>query len=458
MQNLALGANPSLNNIVPLRSDSPVSVPETSAPETTEPKADTWPLEYSKGGAVVRVFKTTRKDDYTFFTVAYYQDGARKREVLADEAAARRRARKVRDDLADGEPHAAGMRLEDVRAYQSALRFLETTGVSLETACREYAEIISLLRSLPLTVSPVHAVSDYVERRADLVEGKTVEQVVDELLTAKEAGLATRIGGRATKVSTKYLTQLRLVLERFEKEVSGPITDVTAKRVNAFVASLTHQVGDRQEPVSGRTRNNYLEAIRTLFAFAKLHHYVPSDTKIFTELISWDEADFEIEIYTPAEITQLLAAADKDLKPVLAIGAFAGLRYFEITRLDWAEVNLAARHIEVKAKKAKTRARRLVPISKNLSAWLEKYKESSGPVWPHSEAYLAERLCDCARAAGMKWKHNALRHSFISYRVAQIKDVNQVALEAGNSPEIIFQHYRELVSEKEAKVWFRITH
>jgi hypothetical protein len=57
----------------------------------------------------------------------------------------------------------------------------------------------------------------------------------------------------------------------------------------------------------------------------------------------------------------------------------------------------------------------------------------------------------------VKWKPNALRHSFISYQVAEIKNVAQVALEAGNSPDIIFQHYRELVTEETAKAWFGIT-
>ena len=31
-----------------------------------------------------------------------------------------------------------------------------------------------------------------------------------------------------------------------------------------------------------------------------------------------------------------------------------------------------------------------------------------------------------------------------------------MALEAGNSPQIIFQHYRELVRPKDAKSWFSI--
>ena len=137
-------------------------------------------------------------------------------------------------------------------------------------------------------------------------------------------------------------------------------------------------------------------------------------------------------------------------------GGFAGLRTAEIERLDWTEVNLAGKFIELKAK-AKTRARRLVPITPNLAAWLEKCKQDEGPVWPQSLPYLFELQRDAAKAAGVKWKHNALRHSFISYQVAEIKNVAQVALEAGNSPDIIFQHYRELVTEETAKGWFGIT-
>jgi len=56
----------------------------------------------------------------------------------------------------------------------------------------------------------------------------------------------------------------------------------------------------------------------------------------------------------------------------------------------------------------------------------------------------------------VEWKHNALRHSFISYRVAAIQNVPQVALEAGNSPAMIFANYREVVTPEDAKTWFAI--
>jgi hypothetical protein len=57
---------------------------------------------------------------------------------------------------------------------------------------------------------------------------------------------------------------------------------------------------------------------------------------------------------------------------------------------------------------------------------------------------------------GFAWKHNALRHSFISYRVAQTQNVAQVALEAGNSPRVVFSNYRELVRPADAAKWFGI--
>jgi len=158
--------------------------------------------------------------------------------------------------------------------------------------------------------------------------------------------------------------------------------------------------------------------------------------------------------------------AKDDLIPFIAIGAFAGLRHAEIQRLDWAEIRFDDGLIEVKASKAKTASRRLVPITDNLKLWLTPHKKAAGPVCRYvnmskqlmwlaqdvHKAWQAEK-----EAGAFEWKHNALRHSFISYRVADIQNVAQVALEAGNSPRMVFSNYRELVRPVDAKVWFAIT-
>ena len=51
---------------------------------------------------------------------------------------------------------------------------------------------------------------------------------------------------------------------------------------------------------------------------------------------------------------------------------------------------------------------------------------------------------------------NAMRHSFGSYWLAKFKDINLLAAEMGNSPEVIERHYRKAVREKEGKQYWAI--
>jgi integrase len=180
-----------------------------------------------------------------------------------------------------------------------------------------------------------------------------------------------------------------------------------------------------------------------------------------------DEKSGEIQIFTPEELVRILSTAREELIPWLAIAAFAGLRSSEIQRLDWSEISLtgdAEPHILVKSSKAKTGSRRLVPVSDNLARWLARCAKSEGRVsaFDNMSKQIDWLVADMNRdheKRGLKkfaWKRNAMRHSFISYRLAIIKVTGQVALEAGNSPQMVFKHYRQLVTEKAAQQWFGI--
>ena len=104
---------------------------------------------------------------------------------------------------------------------------------------------------------------------------------------------------------------------------------------------------------------------------------------------------------------------------------------------------------------------RLAPIPENLHAWLSPLAKKAGPVWPRGQnwkkrerAVTAAQIAT-ARSAGMlPWRHNSLRHSFCTYRVAATQDVPRMALEAGSSASTIFVHYRALATEVEGKAWF----
>ena len=116
-------------------------------------------------------------------------------------------------------------------------------------------------------------------------------------------------------------------------------------------------------------------------------------------------------------------------------------------------IDLERRFITIRAGQAKTASRRIVPISDNLRQWLLPHV-GKGLVVPSAETY--RKVTNLSRRLGIEWPHNVLRHSFISYRIAKIKNANEVALEAGNSPDIIFRHYRELATEEQAAAWFAI--
>jgi integrase len=157
---------------------------------------------------------------------------------------------------------------------------------------------------------------------------------------------------------------------------------------------------------------------------------------------------------------------DERFVPFVALGGLAGLRSIEILRLEWTDVWFAKGFIEVGRSKSKTATRRLVPICPALHAWLKPFAKKSGPILPdiRDEAQFW-RLLRAGKSAlndengkpRVNLVHNGLRHSYCSYRLAVAKSAAQVALEAGNSPKMLFEHYRELVTEAEGNEWFSLT-
>ena len=148
--------------------------------------------------------------------------------------------------------------------------------------------------------------------------------------------------------------------------------------------------------------------------------------------------------------------------PLIVIGGFAGFRHAEIQRLDWEDIDLAEGFIEVKAHKAKTKTRRIVPIKDNLKAFLQPISKKSGKVVTviNTSKELgktsAKTADEAKELAALEWKHNALRHTYISARIAECADVSRVADEAGNSPQIIRTNYLKRMRPAAAIEWFGI--
>jgi integrase len=236
-------------------------------------------------------------------------------------------------------------------------------------------------------------------------------------------------------------------LEKFAAAFPCNISDVSAVQIQEWL--------DGQK-LSAQSYQNNRRVVNTLFNFAmdKKRRYVRDNVVDDVDEVDIDER--EPEIFTPDEARSLMANASEDFLPQMAIGLFAGVRSAEIQRLTWDKIDFKERHIILKAGVAKTGARRIVPMHDNLFEWLAPYADKKGKLWEFTDDAFDKRLAATAKAAGIEWKHNAPRHSFISYAFAATDDEAKVASWAGNSPKMIQKHYRKLVTKAEAQKYFAI--
>ena len=361
------------------------------------------------------------------FCVDAVLGGNRKRITRTSLEAAKTEARRLLAQISTGRQTEGFLSIAEAEDYRLAKEKVRPHGVSLLTAIEEW---ISLRTKVGKLIP------------------KPVPEIVEELLTAKEL----------EGVSKRHLEDRRSRLHRFADDFQGRIDHITAAEMDRWL---------NEKKISTRTKNNYRGAIQQLFRFAQSRRYLSRDERLATDDIpELRVKEGAIEIYTPHQLALLLAQSPTNLISFFALGAFAGLRTQEIMRVEWSDIRFTQDVIEVAAAKAKTASRRLVPICAALHEWLEPLKKASGHVMdfrsytPFERARV--RFCDSGiqvrdRRVKFEWKTNALRHSYATYRLADVRDAARVALEMGNSPSMLFRNYRELVTEQQAHEWFALT-
>ena len=390
-----------------------------------------FPQRVKCGSCSVTIYSTPTKGR-ELYTLCYYgEDGRRLRPAFADYEAAKAHADEVVEKLARGQADVLTLNGHERAVYMRAVEALRSSGVSLDAAVQQFVEAFKLLNGASL----LEAAKLFAAQQPAGIVHKRVSEVVDELLAAKKEK------GR----SALYIKDLRLRLTRFADAFACPIANVTSADIERFLQSLS---------LSARSTNNFRLVVGTLVNFAKKRGYVAQSHRSVLDVEKETEDEGEVEVFTPAEIQTLLASAKEDLLPAVVIGAFAGLRSEEIRRLDWADVKMREGHIEVRKAITKTRVRRFVTMHANLKAWLMPHVRESGPVCEY--ANYGNQLLKLAKVSGVEWKRNGLRHSFVSYRVAESDDIQKTSIEAGNSPKVITQNYLKCVTKEQAVKWFSV--
>jgi len=385
------------------------------------------------GSSVVKIYRDKKKGGGIYYRVGFYKGGKRCFEHFSDLDRAKAQAEAKAKQLSRGDLDALQITGKDRLIYGRALEAIRPFNIPLDTAALEYADAKKTLNGLSLD----KAVAFYMRHHGHGITRKSVAVAVDEIIEAK----------RANGLSELYLADLGYRLGAFKEAFHCDLCALTPEDVRTFFNALR---------LSSRSFNNYRNTLRTFFTFAQTRDWLSKESDLLASIDFRKEKSSPVEIFQPSEMAALLKLATPELAACLALAAFAGLRAEEIVRLEWSDIERRPGFIEIAAHKAKTAARRLVPITPNLTRWLAIAPRKQSLVWSGTRRWFFTATTRLAAKAEVKWKHNALRHSFISYRLGEVQDVNRVALEAGNSPRMIFQHYRELCTPAEAKMWFAL--
>ncbi|MHC1768159.1 MAG: tyrosine-type recombinase/integrase [Verrucomicrobiia bacterium] len=336
-----------------------------------------------------------------------------------------------------------------------ALRIATGKRVSLHGALSEYAEAVEQLSGLVLGDSHLSGVSlsEAIRQFRNVVacvKRAPIADAVADYLKYRESRAKAKAGERP-KRSPVYEYHVTFWLNQFaETFPATAVCDLTKDHLDTYIAQFSE--------LSAKTRNDRRAAVKMFLGWCKEKDYLPQNHRLFeaTGFKAEDKDDMVIDFYRPNELRALLSAADADVLPVIALNALGGLRIEECLRLDWSEVWSTPGHVEVSARIAKGRKRRMVVMGESLAQWLEPYRQCTGRVCDLNPMQFNRRFVSLRESLKIPARRNGLRHGFVTYHLGVHSDENLTAQQAGNSPQMIHEHYKAPATKAEAEKWFSV--
>lgn len=384
------------------------------------------PIVITKGWAKVTIYECKVREKYLTYFVCWRVGKSRQRRGLASLMEARKEAKIIVDQLADGSAlPAEGITMRDLMYYRSCEKKLN--GVPLD-----------------------RAVSAYLQTNPSEVKETRVAELVAEFLAKNESSQ----NSKAQKVT------MRTILKRFNQKINKPISLVTVQDIDQYLSDPTY---------APRTLHNQRSTLIVLFNYARRKGYLPEDRKHAAERS--EEIKFKkpiVQIYSVEQADALLSLCDEKLIPFLAIGLFAGIRSAELARLKWENIDWVGGSIRLDREITKTAQSRLAPLMPNLAAWLRPYKKLKGNILESTKSRYPTTLISKWLASQenaklpTSWIDNGMRHSFASYHLAYSQNAAQTALACGHSPSMLLSTYKtitvngESLLQETAKKYFQI--
>lgn len=307
-------------------------------------------------------------------------------------------------------------------------RELRQAGLELRPAeaLTEYLRARRALRGASLT-----AAVDYYRRTHAQGPGLSVEELTRLYLEGLEH---TRAGSARS---------VRGILGEFSRQFPGPLAELHMAEIQVWLDEVG---GD----LPRRSLQTLLATLQEMFAWARRRKYWNPNHPLPTDglALGEDYPHSPHDLLAPSDFQTLLIAAHRqehrgagELLAWLVLAGFAGLRPGEIRDLRPAEAGVLASR---------------VPVDDGLALWLAHLQTLGVGLPPPHLPARGREIVRLARRLEIMWPRNALRNSWICYRLALEGDESRIAAEAGVAVAVLHRHYSGRAQLAEAEAWFGI--
>lgn len=313
--------------------------------------------------------------------------------------------------------------------------------------------------------------------------GSTLREAVDFYLkhhrptsghvTFEEAGKLFVENLKRLGRSSAYVGQFETVyIPQFSKTFGRKrIVDISLDDAEKFIY-------EDKKGLSAYSKADYIGKMRVLFnGFAGLGYYrrelnpfqklkKPQPSREEQRLTERDRV-----ISTPdcaALLYHLEDSKQWDMLVFLVLQLFCGVRNQEALRLTWDEMSFEQKTVNISARIAKKRNRRIIHVPDNAIDWLKHCHEKMGGKWTlRTESGFKQKMKRVKEELREKYSGNSLyklsfhtnfsRVSFASYGFSLFgREKTFEMMGHSRNQDLLYTNYKELVTEAQARIYFDI--
>ena len=203
----------------------------------------------------------------------------------------------------------------------------------------------------------------------------------------------------------------------------------------------------RSKGVSPRTVNKELRHLQAAFSIAVDWDLGQSNPFKRVKRLPVDE---KVPVFlSPEEIVSVFDHLRGDVRPMVSIALYSGLRLGEVANLQWGDVDLERRLIRVVNRgtfHTKSRRERDIPMHDALYDVLVQLPRTGIALWPYKADWLTRLFKRAVRRGGLSESitFHSLRHTFASYLVSSGEPIRQVQQLLGHSDVRVTEIYAHL--------------